>query len=310
MSAANPATAAAEGVGASAANHPDEGEDASVQGGYCVATAKGVLARASATLHTLDNSLTFHVAWRERTAYTTPAEQLALVPPDGPLEPLFYDDDLIAVSKPAHLPTENTLWIKDSLASRVAARFGAVRVVHRLDWETSGVVVFARSELAVCSIGKQFCTHVCSKQYEAVLHGRLVPSTGVVDLPLGADSEHKPLQRLDFVNGKPSITSWQVLSYDPACDETHVILAPTTGRRHQLRLHCLALGHPIVGDTLYAPAQPAPSIDALPGGPSTGGELPRPRTPARLYLHARELVLSHPRTGEQLVLRVSDILFR
>jgi tRNA pseudouridine32 synthase/23S rRNA pseudouridine746 synthase len=266
--------------------------------GEKVCTAAQVLARSQYFIAAADSPLLLQLAWAAGVAYTSPQEQLDAVPPIATIEPLFADEQLLATHKPHHLPTENTLWIKDSLAQRVAIQWesegGELRVVHRLDWETSGVIVFARTALAARSVCAQFREHAVTKVYIAELHGRLRPAAGTVDLPLSNDDAHKPLQCIDFVKGKPSVTRWQVLSYDPVRDATRVRLEPTSGRRHQLRLHCAALGHPMLGDTLYAPpSQPRHGAD------SGDGERKQP-----LHLHAHQLTLAHPLTGQALVISV------
>lgn len=261
--------------------------------GETVSTAEDVRARSPYFVAAADVPSLLRLAWV--AGYTSPQAQLDAVPPAAAIELLFADEQLLAVRKPHHLPTENTLWIKDSLAQRLAAQREAdgeaARVVHRLDWETSGVVLFARTPLAARSVCAQFRAHAVSKVYVAELHGRLLPAAGTVDLPLATDDARKPLQCIDFARGKPSVTRWAVLSYDPSRDATRVRLEPTSGRRHQLRIHMAALGHPMLGDMLYAPPQ-------LRLGGAAAGDL----TPGPLRLHASQLTLAHPLTGEPLVI--------
>lgn len=294
-----------------------------------VSTAEEVARRSAGLLCTHDGGLSFHVGTLAAAAYTSPAEQLRALPPASlRLDPLFADEHLVAVCKPAHLPTENTRWIKDSVAARVAVRLGDVQVVHRLDWETSGVIVLARNPLAARGISVQFGSHLARKEYVADVHGRLEPSAGVVCLPLGPDAERRPCQRIDFGGGKASWTEWRVLEYSPACDRTRVSLRPATGRRHQLRVHMAALGHPIVGDPLYGGQLPGRSLlreqhsalaavlpdvergaDAAATPQPQGQLLPASPGKSSLHLHARELVIRHPSTGDELVLLAPDIAF-
>jgi tRNA pseudouridine32 synthase/23S rRNA pseudouridine746 synthase len=149
-------------------------------------------------------------------------------------------------------------------------------VVHRLDMATSGLVLFARGIAVQRQLGKAFARREVHKRYIAVVHGRLRPEQGEIDLPLIADWPNRPRQKVDRTHGKPSLTRYRVLAFDGVADTTRVELEPVTGRSHQLRVHLLALGHPIVGDALYAPNDDSP----------------------RLLLHACALRLAHPITGE------------
>lgn len=199
-------------------------------------------------------------------------------PPTDPLQILHEDAAIIVVDKPAGLLTvpgklENR---QDCLITRLrAARWDAL-TVHRLDCDTSGVIIFARTKQAQGFLGQEFEQRRAKKTYVARLAGALKPDSGRVDLPLGSDWEYRPRQKVDPENGRPAITDWQVV--DRTGVETRVRLAPHTGRSHQLRVHMLALGHPILGDQIYAP-------ETLPDH-------------NRLMLHAETLGLHHPTTGE------------
>lgn len=199
-------------------------------------------------------------------------------PPDEPLRILHEDAAIIVVDKPAGLLTvpgklENR---QDCLITRLqAARWDAL-TVHRLDCDTSGVIIFARTKQAQGFLGQEFEQRRAQKTYVARLKGRLERGSGTVDLPLGSDWEYRPRQKVDHVHGRPAVTDWQVI--DQTDTETRVRLTPHTGRSHQLRVHMLALGHPILGDQIYAP--------------ETRDQH------ARLMLHAETLALHHPQTGE------------
>ena len=156
-----------------------------------------------------------------------------------------------------------------------AARWDAL-TVHRLDCDTSGVIIFARTKQAQGFLGQEFEQRRAQKTYVARLKGRLETDQGTVDLPLGSDWDYRPRQKVDPVHGRPAVTDWQVI--DRSDTETRVRLTPYTGRSHQLRVHMLALGHPILGDQIYAPETQAEH--------------------ARLMLHAETLGLHHPTTGE------------
>lgn len=199
-------------------------------------------------------------------------------PPTGPLAILHEDKAIIVVDKPAGLLTvpgklENR---QDCLVSRLqAARWDAL-TVHRLDCDTSGVIIFARTKQAQGFLGQEFEQRRAQKTYIARLKGRLEPDSGTVDLPLGSDWDYRPRQKVDHEHGRPAVTDWQVI--ERTDDETRVRLTPHTGRSHQLRVHMLSLGHPILGDQIYAPE----TLDRF----------------SRLMLHAETLSLHHPTTGE------------
>ena len=201
-------------------------------------------------------------------------------PPDTPLDILYEDASILVVNKPAGLLTVpgKLEGRQDCLITRLqAARWDAL-TVHRLDCDTSGVIIFARTKQAQGFLGQEFEQRRAQKTYVARLKGRLEPDTGTVDLPLGSDWEYRPRQKVDHQKGRPAVTDWQVL--DRTDTETRVCLTPHTGRSHQLRVHMLALGHPILGDQIYAP-------ETLADHP-------------RLMLHAETLSLHHPATKERV----------
>jgi tRNA pseudouridine32 synthase / 23S rRNA pseudouridine746 synthase len=197
-------------------------------------------------------------------------------------EVLFADEHLVVAVKPAGLlcvpgrgPDK-----QDCLAARMAQRFGDALTVHRLDMATSGLVVFARGIEMQRRLSRAFEEREVHKRYVAVAAGRLDSADwSVVDLPLAADWPRRPLQKVDVELGKPSLTRWRTLAFEGA--NTRVELKPVTGRSHQLRVHLRELGHPILGDALYAP-------------PEVQAQAPR------LLLHAAQLRLAHPATGESL----------
>jgi tRNA pseudouridine32 synthase/23S rRNA pseudouridine746 synthase len=195
---------------------------------------------------------------------------------------LYRDDDVIAADKPGGLlavPGRGEGG-RDCVAARVKADVPDALVVHRLDQATSGVMVFGRGAAAQRALSMAFESRRVDKRYEAVVLGLMNDDAGTIDLPLATDWPNRPRQQVDHARGKPSQTRWQVLSRDEAAQTTRVRLEPITGRSHQLRVHLAAIGHPIVGDTLYAPPSAAP----------------------RLLLHACELRLPHPRDARTLVL--------
>lgn len=199
-------------------------------------------------------------------------------PPDEPLRILHEDAAILVVDKPAGLLTvpgklENR---QDCLITRLqAARWDAL-TVHRLDCDTSGVIIFARTKQAQGFLGQEFEKRRAQKTYVARLLGRVEADHGTVDLPLGSDWEYRPRQKVDPIHGRPAVTDWQVV--ERTDHETRVRLSPHTGRSHQLRVHMLSLGHPILGDQIYA-------ADTT-------------KAHARLMLHAESLALHHPTTGD------------
>lgn len=206
------------------------------------------------------------------------------IPPTDPLEILHDDHQIIAVNKPAGLLSVpgRGAHLADCLLTRVQAVFPDALLVHRLDRDTSGVMVFGMTPHAQRTLSMQFEKRTTRKTYVARVHGRLEPKSGTVDLPLIVDWPNRPRQMVDHENGKPAVTDWRVLKYDK--DETRVRLFPKTGRSHQLRVHMLALGHVILGDPLYAEG---PAADH-----------------SRLMLHSEELRINHPDSGEGLRFRV------
>ena len=193
------------------------------------------------------------------------------------------DEALIAVDKPSGLlavpgrgPDKQVC-----LLTQVLARWPDARVVHRLDMATSGLMLFARGLQMQRILSRAFAERRVAKQYVAVVDGRPADARGHIDLPLAADWPRRPLQRVDTVAGRSARTGWQLLDQHETA--ARLMLQPHTGRTHQLRVHLAAIGHPILGDALYAP----PGVQA--------------RAP-RLLLHAQALRLEHPLSGQPLQL--------
>ena len=200
-------------------------------------------------------------------------------PPDGP-EVIHADHEILVVNKPAGLLSvpgrgEDKA---DCAIERLRGAFPAILLVHRLDQDTSGVMIFGLTPHAQRNLSKQFEDRRTKKAYIARLAGRLEPKTGTVDLPLIVDWPNRPRQMVDHTTGKPAQTDWRVLRGDDA--ETRVRLFPLTGRSHQLRVHMAETGHPILGDPLYA----------------AGAAADYPR----LMLHAESLRVKHPDSGVQM----------
>ncbi len=175
----------------------------------------------------------------------------------APLCVVHLDGRLLLVDKPAGLlcvPGRGADKA-DCLATRAQARCANALVVHRLDMATSGLVVFGRGAQVQRALSIAFAERQVHKCYEAVVGGHPGANCGEIDLPLTADWPHRPRQQVCQVTGKPSLTRWQLLSHDPAAGTSRLALMPVTGRTHQLRVHLAAIGHPILGDALYAPPQ-------------------------------------------------------
>ncbi len=192
---------------------------------------------------------------------------------------IYLDDSLLVVDKPAGLPSVpgRAVGLQDCMASRVLSLAADALVVHRLDMATSGLLLFARGKAMQRQLSHAFAQREVGKRYVAVVAGSVAADAGQIDLPLVTDWPNRPLQKVDFDIGKPSSTRYRVL--ERLGTQTRVALEPLTGRSHQLRVHMLSLGHPIVGDGLYAPG-------------------PVREQAQRLLLHACWLSLVHPVSGE------------
>jgi len=209
-------------------------------------------------------------------------------PAHTPLQILYADDSLLVLNKPSGLLSvpgrgEDK---QDCLSRRAQFLYPDALVVHRLDMATSGLMLMARGAAMQRALSQQFERREVHKRYVAMVDGWLTPAStadgwSLIDLPIAVDWPHRPLRIIDADSGKPSQTRWRSLAFDEAANSSRVELEPLTGRSHQLRVHLLALGHPILGDALYAP------------------EAVLARSP-RLLLHACALRLAHPATGAML----------
>ena len=195
----------------------------------------------------------------------------------------YHDEHLLIVGKPSGLLSvpgrgpEKT----DCLVSRLQARFPGALIVHRLDMETSGLMVLALTADIHRALSRQFENRVVEKRYIARVAGVPDLTEGRIDLPLMKDWPNRPLQKVDKDAGKPSVTEWRLLAREEGA--ARLELTPLTGRTHQLRVHLNAIGHPLLGDLLY-------------GTPKSRAGAPR------LQLHASTLGFAHPVTGEALLL--------
>lgn len=204
-------------------------------------------------------------------------------PPNVPLDVVHADHQVLVVNKPHGLlsvPGKGA-HLADCLLARVQKAFPEALLVHRLDRDTSGVMVFGLTPHAQRHLGLQFEKRQIKKAYVARVWGEMSEKTGTIDLPLIVDWPNRPLQMVDHENGKSAVTDWRLMRASP--DESRVRLFPKTGRSHQLRVHMREIGHPILGDPFYA------------SGPSR--EFPR------LMLHSESIRFRHPDGGVGMTLK-------
>lgn len=204
---------------------------------------------------------------------------------------IYQDDDLLVLDKPAGLLSVPGRGVDkhDSLATRVQAEYPEARIVHRLDMATSGLILMARNDDMQRQLSMIFEQRQIDKRYIAIVNGKLERQTGEIDLPLITDWPNRPKQKIDYDIGKPALTIYKVLEYNPEQNTSHVELKPQTGRTHQLRVHMQSLGHTILGDRLYAAEEVYRKSD-------------------RLLLHAESLSFVHPATEQDLNL-ISEVPF-
>ena len=204
-------------------------------------------------------------------------------PPMDPLDVVHLDHELLVVNKPSGLlsvPGRGAL-LADCLITRIQSEYPTALLVHRLDRDTSGAMVFALSANAQRHLGLQFEKRQIKKTYVARVWGQIEADTGTVDLPIIVDWPNRPKQMICHDTGRAAVTDWQVINRDRG--ETRVKLSPKTGRSHQLRIHMLALGHPILGDPFYGTLESQEAI--------------------RLMLHSHRQRLRHPDGGEMMDFR-------
>jgi tRNA pseudouridine32 synthase/23S rRNA pseudouridine746 synthase len=206
---------------------------------------------------------------------------------------VWVDEHMVVLDKPSGMlsvPGKGPAGV-DCLSARVQAVWPDAQVVHRLDMATSGLIIMARGAAMQRALSIAFAHRETAKRYEAVVYGHpSAPEAAggtdadgwhTINLPLIIDWPNRPRSKVCHDTGKPSVTRWRELGTEKSGRHTRLLLEPVTGRTHQLRVHLMALGHPILGDMLYA------SDEALTASP-------------RLLLHATDLSLPHPITGETL----------
>lgn len=204
---------------------------------------------------------------------------------------LFQDHYLVAFDKPSGLLSVPGIGPEkaDCMASRAARDVEGARIVHRLDRDTSGVILMARDADTHRELSRQFHDREVEKKYQAILFGSVSDEEGLVDAPLRKDFDRPPRHLVDHERGREARTNWTVLERLDAPLRTRMLFNPETGRSHQLRIHALSIGHPILGDDLYAP----PEVVKL---------------SERLLLHAESLAFTHPSSGQRVEVR-SEVPF-
>lgn len=208
-------------------------------------------------------------------------------PPAEDAEILYTDDDLIVVNKSAGLLSvpgrgEDK---QDCLITRIQDHYPDALIVHRLDLPTSGILVLARSAETHRALSQLFQNREVSKEYTAVVSGIVLQQTGEINLPLITDWPNRPMQKVDYETGKPSLTRYEILNTNKENHTTRLRLTPVTGRSHQLRVHLLSIGHVIIGDGLYSEIEE--------------------KKQQRLLLHANKIEFIHPCTHKFLSIECS-----
>lgn len=202
-------------------------------------------------------------------------------PPTLPwLDIRYVDEHIVIINKPSGLLSNPGIaaHTHDCALTRLQQLYAEVHLVHRLDCDTSGIMVFARSKAAERHLKKQFEGRDTEKTYVALVQGDVQSPTGTIDAPLMADKQNPPLQKTDPA-GKPACTHFAVLEH--SSERSRLLLKPVTGRTHQLRVHLQHIGHTILGDSFY-------------------GDDACQAAATRLCLHAQSLSFCHPHTAKKI----------
>ena len=225
------------------------------------------------------------------TAVLPAPQPVEAVPQEIPLDIVYEDADIVVVNKPVGLVVHPAPGHPDGTlvnallyhcGSSLSGINGSLRpgIVHRIDRDTSGLIIAAKNDTAHLALAEQLQDHSLFREYEAVCVGNLKEDRGTVDAPIGRHPGDRKRMAVDRKNGRPAVTHWAVLGRYPGY--THIQCRLETGRTHQIRVHLSSLGHPLLGDTVYG-GRPWPGL---------GGQC----------LHARRLSFIHPRTGQRLTL--------
>ena len=219
-------------------------------------------------------------------------EPIDLVPQDIPLDVVYEDGDVIVVNKPVGLvvhpaPGHPDGTLVNALLYHCGTSLSGINgelrpgIVHRIDRDTSGLIIAAKNDRAHLALAAQLQDHSLARTYEAVAVGGLREDSGTVDAPIGRHPVDRKKMAVDRKNGREAVTHWTVLARYPGY--THVECRLETGRTHQIRVHLASIGHPLLGDTVYGAKKPVPGL-------------------AGQCLHARRLRFVHPSTGEPVEL--------
>ena len=229
----------------------------------------------------------------EAVSVTLPdPEPVDVAPQDIPLDVVYEDSDVIVVNKPKGLVVHPAPGHPDGTlvnallhhcGDSLSGIGGELRpgIVHRIDRDTSGLIIAAKNDKAHLALAEQLQDHSLARVYEAVAVGSFREDSGTVDAPIGRHPVDRKKMAIEPRNGRPAVTHWRVLARYPG--HTHVECRLETGRTHQIRVHLASIGHPLLGDTVYGSKKPYPGL-------------------AGQCLHARKLIFRHPRTGERVEL--------
>ena len=229
----------------------------------------------------------------EAVSVTLPdPEPVDVAPQDIPLDVVYEDSDVIVVNKPVGMVVHPAPGHPDGTlvnallyhcGNTLSGINGELRpgIVHRIDRDTSGLIIAAKNDKAHLALAEQLQDHSLARVYEAVAVGSFREDSGTVDAPIGRHPVDRKKMAIEPRNGRPAVTHWRVLARYPG--HTHVECRLETGRTHQIRVHLASIGHPLLGDTVYGSKKPYPGL-------------------AGQCLHARKLIFRHPRTGERVEL--------
>ena len=217
-------------------------------------------------------------------------EPVDVLPQNIPLDVVYEDSDVIVVNKPVGMVVHPAPGHPDGTlvnallyhcGNTLSGINGELRpgIVHRIDRDTSGLLIAAKNDFAHQALAEQLQDHSLYREYEAVCVGTLREDAGTVDAPIGRHPVERKKMAVDRKNGRAAVTHWQVLARYPG--HTHIRCRLETGRTHQIRVHMASIGHPLLGDTVYGAKKPVPGL-------------------AGQCLHARRLSFIHPRTGERV----------
>lgn len=217
-------------------------------------------------------------------------QPVEIVPQNIPLDVVYEDDDVIVVNKPVGLVVHPAPGHPDGTlvnallyhcGDSLSGINGELRpgIVHRIDRDTSGLIIAAKNDRAHLALAAQLQDHTLARVYEAVAVGGFKEDSGTVNAPIGRHPVDRKRMAVDWKNGRPAVTHWSVLARYAL--GTHVECRLETGRTHQIRVHMASIGHPLLGDVVYGAKKPVPGL-------------------AGQCLHARRLSFVHPRTGERV----------